>query len=201
MRHTYLQLLRVALAAALCVGVLGGVAAAQEAAEATIALRVEVPNQAELSPRVVAQVTDTAGAPVTGARVLFSIRVEVGGERYATLGSGETDATGAARINLAPRREQVMVKARFTGNDQAGAAETVTELVFPADRVKSDLPIHTTHSLLEPVQVAMPRVMTGAVAVLWLALVGLALQTRRATRRAAVAATTSEVDVPDSHRK
>jgi hypothetical protein len=197
MRRAYLRLLRVTLAAVLCVGVLGGVAAAQEAPEATITLRLEVPNQSELSPRVVAQVTDAAGSPVTGAPVLFSIRVEVGGERYATLGSGDTDASGAARVNLAPRREQVMVKARFTGNDQAGATETIAELAFPADRVTSGLPIHMTHSLLEPVQIAMPRLMTGAIAVLWLALIGLALQTRRATRQAALAAMRStEVGEP-----
>lgn len=187
--------------AAFGLGTFTGVAAAQEAPEAAIALDVEVPNQAELSPRIVARLTDATGAPVTGARVLFSIRVDVGGERYASLGSGETDATGAARFNLTPRAEQVTVKARFGGNDQAGAAEATASLAFPADRVTTELPVHTTHSLLEPVQVAMPRVMTGAIAALWVALVGLALQTRRATRRAALAATRSpEVQEPDAHQ-
>lgn len=160
-------------------------ASAQEAAPGVLTLAVEPPLTPDLPPRVAATLTDADGNAVNGVSIHFSIGVDIGGERFAAIGRSSTDAAGVARVNLAPRHDRILVKARFSGDERAGPVEVAEELEFPADTIVSALPTHSRHSLLEPLQESMPGVISGLVAALWIVLVALALQTRRATRRAA----------------
>jgi hypothetical protein len=161
------------------------VALAQTAEAPTrLALQTAAPPAPDLPPQIVATLTTDDGRPVTGAQVLVLSAADVAGERLASLGRATTDATGRARVSLTPRHADYRIVARFDGSDGYAPAEVAQDLRFEPDVVTPFAHVHGSHTLLAPIRVAMPRIITGAVAVLWLGLAWLAVTTVRRIRRA-----------------
>lgn len=163
------------------------VAAGAQTRTQVVLVDIEAPTRPELPWRLVAQSQTADGAPVNGATIRFSVVTFALGERTAFLGEATTDAAGIARLNLVPRREHFTIRAELTGSDAYASSTATQELTVPTDAVEpSGIDVETA-SLLEPVQDLMPTAISGAVAVLWVLIIGLAAHTVAATRRAAAA--------------
>lgn len=161
-----------------------GTTAAQdaEAVPTVLTVDVEVPDKAELDPRVVATLKTEEGAPVTGAAVSMYAAVELLGERQAFLGTATTDATGTARVPLTPRHPDYRIVATYAGDAAHAAARNEQAVTFPDGAVEPFAHVHGLHGLLQPVRDLMPQAISLAVGLLWIGLIALTVVTVRTIR-------------------
>lgn len=149
----------------LVVAPLGPPTLAQSGEETSLRVQVERSSLPELPDNVAAFLT-ASGEPVAGATIEFWAEVEIVGARSAFLGSAVTDATGAARVPIWPRRAEYRIRAVFGGHEQHPPAEATVNLAFPADRV-DPVEITAPISPFDTLRTVMPRAMGIVVALLW----------------------------------
>ena len=147
---------------------------------ATIDLRLAIPSNEDIPPQFVATVRDTSGNAIPGIDVDFTRELRfLGTDRLARLGSGTTDVGGVARLVVQPRQEHATIVAKVAGTDVSATIDAT----FPENRVDAFFDPTHEHGLLTPLRNAMPLIIAGLVAALWVFLIGLSVSTVRRIRR------------------
>lgn len=134
---------------------------------ARLDVRYQSPVRKKLSPAVIVRVSTASGSPLAGATVQIVVDGKLFGGR-AVLGEATTDATGVGSVPIVPTRSRYEVRARFVGNDQAGAAEAVRTFTVPATDIQAA--DRSQKPPLSGVADVMPRVLVAVVVLLWIAL-------------------------------
>lgn len=143
---------------------------------ATIDLRLTIPRNEDVPPQLLATVRDANGNAISGIDVDFTRELRfLGTDRLAPLGSRTTDVGGVARLVVLPRQEHATVVAKVAGTD---VSDTI-DATFPENRVDTFFDPTHEHGLLTPLRNAMPLIIAGLVAALWVFLIGLAVSTVR----------------------
>lgn len=141
-----------------------------------------IPSDPELSIQLVATLS-ADGAPVAGATVAFYLERELLGPRFASIGSAVTDVSGSARVAFTPRRNEEPIRVVFAGDADRAGVTADTAVAFPPEWVAAVSMPHHGRGLLSPIRETMPGLIMGAVAILWVFLLGLAASTVRRIRR------------------
>lgn len=143
---------------------------------ASIDLRLNIPGNEDVPPQLIATVRDADGNAISGIDIDFTRELRfLGTDRLAPLGSSTTDVGGVARLVVLPRQEQATVVAKVAGTDVSNTIDAT----FPENRVDTFFDPTHEHGLLTPLRNAMPLIIAGLVAVLWVFLIGLAVSTVR----------------------
>ena len=147
----------------------------------TLSISLEPSSRAELADLLTARLTAPEGGPISEAPIVFWIRSELFGERYAFVGESPTDSSGVARLPFVPHQDTYEVRATFDGDEVWGSVETIRQIEFSPSRVIRYEPTDPTQ--LGSLRFVMPRIMGIVVGLIWAALLALAFFTLRSIKR------------------